>query len=71
MAQRARLHQPEEPFYNIYKVEGNPEQFAHLAAVDAFVVQVFGREALSPTNKDEAEEIDGSEATEGQKVIPD
>lgn len=58
-----------EPFYDIYKVEGHDEKFQHLTSVDVLVMKVNGGEIHSLTHKDEAEEVDGCETSEGNKPI--
>ena len=68
---KKRLNQAHQPLRYIYKVEGHIEQFAHLAGVNPFVVQVHGRKRSTLADKDDAEEVDGQKWAEGEKTIVD
>ena len=68
---KKRLNQAHQPLRYIYKVEGHIEQFAHLARVNPFVVQVHGRKRSTLADKDDAEEVDGQKWAEGEKTIVD
>ena len=56
----------EEPFENIPQIEADVEQLPLLGGVDALVVELHGIELLH--GEDDAEEVDGIEATHERKT---
>ncbi len=66
-----RLDETEQPFQRIEEEEGEVEEFALLASVDTLVTKICCGEGTSLTDKDEAADVEGCEASKGQKTVED
>lgn len=65
------LEEAEQPFEGVEEKERQEEQLALLTCVDAFVAEVCRGEGAASADKDEAADVEGREAAEGQKAIDD
>lgn len=55
------LNEPAYPFQHIYYIEGNIQQLPHLGCVYPLMIDQFGSQTHVGFDKQDAEEVDGSE----------